>query len=146
LARLVGLTKGTLSPKEKHAYIDDAIYTEETATTPVRNQRPRSHSPKSERRIPTQRARAKTPELSRQEKQAQNTIKGVNHAKARLIIDKRNAAENKPATIIRPTRSNFKAPDIWPLPPGKKNISKTLPSTSSSSTTTSKTAKKPLWK
>ena len=73
---------------------------------------------------PAAKRRSKTPEHSRREQEDKNTIKGVAHAKARLIIDKRDAAENKPAQIIKKsTRSTSVAPPIWPIP----STSKTAP-------------------
>jgi hypothetical protein len=67
------------------------------------------------------RTRASTPELSQEEERIKNTLVGVRHAKARLIVDKGARDRNQPAQILRrPTRSNFEAPPIWPIPAKKK--------------------------
>ena len=61
--------------------------------------------------------RSKTPQGSKEEEAQKNTLTGVRHAQARLILDKRDEAAGKPAQLFKSTHSNTTAPDIWPIKP-----------------------------
>ena len=120
LAGFYGLSDREISRAEIAARIDDEIFTPSTTRSPVRSRA--KSQPTTPGRSGGPERRAKTPERNHEEREAQDTIKGVSHAKARLILDKRAAAENRPAQIIRSTRSNTEAPPIWPIPSKSKDI------------------------
>ena len=125
LAGFYGLSDREISRAEIAARIDDEIFTPSTTRSPVRSRA--KSQPTTPGRSGGPERRAKTPERNHEEREAQDTIKGVSHAKARLILDKRAAAENRPAQIIRSTRSNTEAPPIWPIPSKSKDIKSDSP-------------------
>jgi Reverse transcriptase (RNA-dependent DNA polymerase)/RNase H-like domain found in reverse transcriptase/Integrase zinc binding domain/Integrase core domain len=116
MADLLGLTGKEISRAERDALVDDTLLTKRSST-PVRSRAQssgaRTGGPKGP--VAQKSRRAKTPENSPAEKKAKDTLSGVQHAKARLILDKRAAAEGKPAQIIRSTRTTTTVPDIWPI-------------------------------
>ena len=124
MADYVGLTGREITAAERNALVDDAFLTKEAITTPL------SGRARSTGRQPTldrsQLRRSKTPQGSKEEEAQKNTLTGVRHAKARLILDKRDEAAGKPAQLFKSTRSTTTAPDIWPIkapsPPKKKII------------------------
>jgi len=117
MAELLGLTGQEISRAERDALVDDTLLTK-TPKTPVRS---RAHSSEAQHRVPVSQSgaqktkRAKTPELSPTEKKVKEELSGLQHTKQRLILDKRAAAEGKPAQILRSTRTNTTVPDIWPI-------------------------------
>ena len=117
MAKFLGITPGQISKEEADARIDDAIFTK-GSSPPVRT---RTTSLDRESKLGPQhssgaRRRSKTPEQSPREKRLKDTLSGVSHARARLVLDKRAAAENKPAQIFKTgTRSSSTAPPIWPI-------------------------------
>jgi hypothetical protein len=113
MAELLGITGKEISRVERDALIDDTLLTKKTEA-PMRT-RAHSGGAKTSPSHSQKARRARTPEHSPAEQKAKDNLSGVQHAKARLILDKRAEAEGKPAQLLRSTRSNTTAPDIWPI-------------------------------
>jgi len=111
LARIVGLSPGSLSKKAKQDLVGQLLHEAHSDAMPALARPGSVPEPASTKQQPHH-PRSKTPALDKREQQRKEAFQGVAQAQSLLKTEEELAQQG----LVRPTRSTSRGPPIAPLP------------------------------